>query len=433
MNWEEAYLFLESTKKYGSRPGLDCIRSLMGKLGDVQDRVPLIHIAGTNGKGSVGAMIAATLTEAGYRVGRFATPDVFSYEEEFLLNGEPIARERLAALFEEVAVACALLTAEGKPHPTRFEVETAAAYLWFYEEQVDIAVVEAGMGGALDATNVIAHPLLSVLTSIGMDHMKFLGNSLTEIAQAKAGIIKKRCPVVTVKQPREVRAVILETCAARGAPLVTADAALAGDCICTAEETSFLWYGDIRIWLGLTGRFQIENAVCALTVLAHLNPISHGRYAGITPYIARDALAKVRWPGRFEKIGSEPDFYLDGAHNEDAVRKLKRTLEDCFAGRRIVYIMGVLADKNFEQMSRILFRPGDCVFTLQPDNARALSAGKLADLLRGQGVNAVACSDAYEAVSRALDAAGKADVVLAFGSLYSLKSVRDSYAICQTC
>ena len=182
MNYNEAMAFLDETKKYGSQLGLSSIRNLMQELGNVQDQVPVVHIGGTNGKGSVGAMLSSVLTEAGYRVGHFDTPDVFSYEEEFLMNGIPIEKERLARLFTEVSVACEKLTAKGLPHPTRFEVETAAAFLWFYEEKCDLALVEVGMGGETDATNLIIRPLVSLLTSVSMDHMQFLGNTLQEIA-----------------------------------------------------------------------------------------------------------------------------------------------------------------------------------------------------------------------------------------------------------
>ena len=202
MNYMEAMEFLEETKKYGSILGLQSIQKLMACLGNVQDQVPMIHIGGTNGKGSVGAMLSSVLAEAGYRVGRFNTPDVFSYEEEFLMNGEPIGKERLAELFTEVSEACGRLVKTGQSHPTRFEVETAAAFLWFCEENCDIALIEVGMGGETDATNIIKKPLISVLTSISMDHMKFLGNSLEEIAQVKAGIIKEGCPVVMAEQKK---------------------------------------------------------------------------------------------------------------------------------------------------------------------------------------------------------------------------------------
>ena len=200
MDYSEAMEFLESTKKYGSVPGLDSIRNLMKELGDVQDQLRIIHIAGTNGKGSLGAMLSTVYTLGGWKTGRFSTPDVFSYEEEFMINDGPISRERLGEIFGKVKEACERLTGKGLPHPTRFEVETAAAFLWMWEEQVDIAIIETGMGGSLDATNLIRHPLVSAFTSVGMDHEAYLGNTLEKIAENKAGIIKEGCPAVSAWQ-----------------------------------------------------------------------------------------------------------------------------------------------------------------------------------------------------------------------------------------
>lgn len=425
MNYDEAMAFLDETKKYGSQLGLSSIRNLMQELGNVQDQVPVVHIGGTNGKGSVGAILSQVFTEAGYQVGRFDTPDVFSYEEEFLMNGTPIEKERLAQIFTEVSVACKKLTAKGLPHPTRFEVETAAAFLWFYEEKCDLALVEVGMGGETDATNLITLPLVSLLTSVSMDHMQFLGNTLTEIASVKAGIIKPGCPVVSAGQKPEVMAVIRQRAEEMGAPLYLADISSAREVECTPEGSSFLVHGkdggqETRICLGLPGTWQVENALCALKTLE----ILRGTYPAITQEAVLAGLRTVRWPGRMEKIASGPDFFLDGAHNEDAVRMLRNTLDLIFPDRKIVYIMGVLADKEYDRMIRIMFKEGDCVFAVTPPNPRALSAGLLARQMEKRKIRAAACRETGEAVSRALKDAGTEDVILAFGSLSYLGEIR---------
>ncbi|MCC8029138.1 MAG: bifunctional folylpolyglutamate synthase/dihydrofolate synthase [Lachnospiraceae bacterium] len=476
MNYEEAMCFLKDTEKYGSRPGLDSIRHLMREFGDIQEKIPIVHIAGTNGKGSAGAMLSSVLAASGYRVGRFNTPDVFSYEEEFLMNGVPIERERLARLFTEVSAVCARMTKNGLPHPTRFEVETAAAFLWFYEEQCDIALVEVGMGGETDATNLITKPLVSVLTSISMDHMKFLGDTLPEIAAAKAGIIKRGCPVVSAEQKPEVWKVIREKCRREGARLILADEKSAVNPVCMEGEISFLWdmtvfgvdgenetvsagrtasevenmfpghissyggntpgdqqaaedmfpghissYG--RITPGLRGRFQMENAVCALRVLEVLKE----QYPRISRSAVISGLRGAHWPGRFEQIASSPDIYLDGAHNEGAAAALRATLDLYCSGKRIIYIMGVLADKAYEKMIRIMFRGGDRVYTLTPPNPRALSAEELAIRLKGQKADAVPCANPGAAVSYALAEAKDEDVILAFGSLFCLNEIREAF------
>lgn len=456
MNYEHAMMFLESTKKYGSQLGLSSIKNLMQELKDVQDRIPVVHLAGTNGKGSVGAMLSAVCAEAGYKVGRFNTPDVFSYEEEFLMNKTPISREVLAQLFGKVAKACKRLVQRGLPHPTRFEVETAAAFCWFFEEQCDLAIVEVGMGGETDATNLIRKPLVSVLTSISMDHMNFLGDTLEQIASVKSGIIKRGCPVVSMQQAPEAMAVIRKKCEDMRAVLAQSDTSMARDVISTADELSFLWdvssfsmdaacstvpsiptdaarldddYAaeaeekQTRITLGVRGQYQIENAVCVLKVLEVLQD----SYPRISRKAVLEGLKKVRWPGRFEQIHTAPDIYLDGAHNEDAVRKLKASVNAVFAGKRVLYIMGVLADKEYDRMIRIMFGEGDRVFTLTPPSSRALPAKELADILRKENIDAIPCENAKDAVSYALKEADADDVILVFGSLYYLNEVRQAF------
>lgn len=450
MDYREAMEFLEETKKYGSILGLQSIRNLMACLGNVQDQVPMVHIGGTNGKGSVGAMLSSVFSEAGYRVGRFNTPDVFSYEEEFLMNGEPIGKERLAAVFTKVAEACGRLVKAGQPHPTRFEVETAAAFLWFCEEKCDIALVEVGMGGETDATNIIKRPLVSVLTSISMDHMKFLGNSLEEIARVKAGIIKEGCPVVTAAQSPEVMRVIGSRCREKNTFYVCASGEKSGngaeskrvkDMVMQPDGTAaFAWNPGstwnfqngaahpehtewIPIQTGLRGTFQMENALCVLEALRILQK----DYPLVTDQAVREGLAKTRWPGRLEPIGSAPDFYLDGAHNEGAVKMLRETLDIIYPDRRIIYIMGVLADKDYGKMLRTMFHQGDRVFTVTPQNPRALDGRELAGQLVRQNIDAFYCENVKDAVLYALREARETDVILAFGSLSYLQEIRAAY------
>ena len=458
MNYIEAMEFLEETKKYGSQLGLTSIRNLMAELGNVQDEIPLVHIGGTNGKGSVGAMLSQVLTESGYKVGRFCTPDVFAYEDEFQMNGINIEKDRLAQLFTKVKEACDKLTSQGKPHPTRFEVETAAAFLWFYEEQCDIALLEVGMGGETDATNLIKRPFVSVLTSISMDHIRFLGNSLGEIATVKSGIIKPQVPIVTMEQKPEAFARIEKKAKEMQAELIVAKADQAQQITQKNGRYAFEWnvpdyvheekeavectekimldkqdnefrkmQQEIHINLSLCGAFQVENAVCVLNVLQILQK----KYPKITTETIQHGLAHTTWHGRMEQLGAEPDFYLDGAHNEDAVRKLRKTLDEGFSDRRIVYIMGVLADKDYEQMIQMMFRPGDHVYTVTPKNPRALDGKELEKQLLGQKINARYCENVQDAVLYALRDAQAGDMILAFGSLSYLRNVREAYENCK--
>lgn len=425
MDYQQAMEFLEDTKKYGSQLGLKSIQNLMARLGDVQNQVPAIHIAGTNGKGSVGAMLSAVFCEAGYRVGHFSTPDVFSYEEEFRLNGKPIEKERLAEIFTQVADTCRLLVAAGNPHPTRFEVETAAAFLWFYEEKCDVSIIEVGMGGETDATNIIRDPMVSILTSISMDHMGFLGDQLTDIAKIKSGIIKKGCPVVFMEQQEDVKKVIQDRCREMENPFICSKRSEAYDIAMDQGQLTFSWKnGWKKLSLGLAGDFQIDNAVCVLNALEILK---HS-YSRLGERAVRHGLAEAKWPGRFEKIGDEPEVYLDGAHNEDAVRKLKKTIELYLPKKKILYIMGVLADKDYEKMIQIMFRAGDRVITVTPNNPRALDGKCLAEQLQAHKINAISCENIKDAVSYVLREAKRSDVILAFGSLSYLKEIKEAFA-----
>ena len=451
MNYIEAMDFLEETKKYGSQLGLTSIQNLMAELGNIQDEIPLVHIGGTNGKGSVGAMLSQVLTEAGYRVGRFCTPDVFVYEDEFQMNGINIEKGRLAQLFTRVKAACEKLVAQGMAHPTRFEVETAAAFLWFYEENCDMALLEVGMGGATDATNLIRKPLISVLTSISMDHIRFLGNSLAEIATVKSGIIKSQVPIVTMQQKPEAMEVIKRKAEEMQAELFLADATQVQNVTQIGGRYAFEWKTPmnsnkvciaadtvknnirkdesasdspcITVNLSLCGAFQVENAVCVLNILHILQK----KYPKITETVIQQGLSHTTWHGRMEQIGTEPDFYLDGAHNEDAVRKLRKTLDDGFSERRIVYIMGVLADKDYEKMIAMMFQPGDHVYTVTPKNPRALDGKELEKQLLRQNIHAQYCENIQDAVLYALRDAQKEDMILAFGSLSYLRDVRNAY------
>lgn len=425
MNYIDAMDFLEETKKYGSQLGLTSIQNLMAELGNIQDEIPLVHIGGTNGKGSVGAMLSQVLTEAGYRVGRFCTPDVFVYEDEFQMNGINIEKGRLAQLFTRVKAACEKLVAQGMAHPTRFEVETAAAFLWFYEENCDMALLEVGMGGATDATNLIRKPLVSVLTSISMDHIRFLGNSLAEIATVKSGIIKPQVPVVTMQQKPEAMEVIKKKAEEMQAELIVADITQVQNITQKDGRYAFEWKAPrcIPVTLSLCGAFQVENAVCVINTLRILQK----KYPKITETVIQQGLSHTIWHGRMEQIGTGPDFYLDGAHNEDAVRKLRKTLDESFSNRRIVYIMGVLADKDYEKMITMMYQPGDRVYTVTPQNPRALDGKELEKQLFGQNIDAQYCENIQDAVLYALRDAQKEDMILAFGSLSYLRDVRNAY------
>lgn len=419
MTYEEAAEFADSTKKYGSILGLESIRNLMQELGNVQEQLHIIHVAGTNGKGSVCAFLSAALTEAGYRVGRYNSPAVFERREVFRIGETMISKEEYAAVFERVQTACEVLTKRGCPHPTVFEVETAAAFLWFYEKKCDLVLLETGMGGETDATNLITHPVCSVLTSIGMDHMQYLGNTIEEIAKVKAGIIKKGCPVVALKQGDSVCEVIknkAEECGSRcvlvEVPQYMQEAPIWGT---TLQDVH---YGSVHTALG--GVWQRENLSLSLAVLKLLEESDYS----ITKEAVQNGIAKTIWHGRYEVLQTEPLFIIDGAHNPIAAKRLKETIEKDFTNREIIYIIGVLADKEHEKMLRLLLPGAKAVFTVTPDNPRTLDGESLAKEARKYADTVWYVPDIRKAVEMAKETAKESDVILAVGSLSYLKEVK---------
>lgn len=419
MTYEEAAEFADSTKKYGSILGLESIRNLMQELGNIQEQLHIIHVAGTNGKGSVCAFLSAALTEAGYRVGRYNSPAVFERREVFRIGETMIAKEEYAAVFERVQTACEVLTKRGCPHPTVFEVETAAAFLWFYEKKCDLVLLETGMGGETDATNLITHPVCSVLTSIGMDHMQYLGNTIEEIAKVKAGIIKKGCPVVALKQGDSVCEVIknkAEECGSRcvlvEVPQYMQEAPIWGT---TLQDVH---YGSVHTALG--GIWQRENLSLALAVLKLLEESDYS----ITKEAVQNGIAKTIWHGRYEVLQTEPLFIIDGAHNPIAAKRLKETIEKDFTNREIIYIIGVLADKEHEKMLRLLLPGAKAVFTVTPGSPRALDGEILAKEAQKYADNIWYVPDIGKAVKMAKETAKESDVILAVGSLSYLKEVK---------
>lgn len=419
MTYDEAVEFVDSTKKYGSILGLESIRNLMQELGNIQEQLHIIHVAGTNGKGSVCAFLSAALTEAGYRVGRYNSPAVFERREVFRIGETMISKEEYAAVFERVQKACEALIKRGCSHPTVFEVETAAAFLWFYEKKCDLVLLETGMGGETDATNLITHPVCSVLTSIGMDHMQYLGNTIEEIAKVKAGIIKKGCPVVALKQGDSVCEVIknkAEECGSRcvlvEVPQYMQEAPIWGT---TLQDVH---YGSVHTALG--GVWQRENLSLALAVLKLLEESGYP----ITKEAVQGGIAKTIWHGRYEVLQTEPLFIIDGAHNPIAAKRLKETIEKDFTNREIIYIIGVLADKEHEKMLRLLLPEAKAVFTVTPDSPRALDGEILAKEARKYADNIWYVPDIGKAVKMAKETAKESDVILAVGSLSYLKEVK---------
>ena len=414
MTYEEARAFIDDTGRYGAVLGLESVTELMKRLGNPQDDLRFVHIAGTNGKGSVLAYISTILKEAGYRVGRYISPTIFDYRERIQVNEEYISREGVARLAGRIQEACCRMTEEGFSHPTTFEVETAMAFLWFREMHCDVVALECGMGGLTDATNVVRTTMVSVFSEIGLDHMGFLGNTIEEIAQVKAGIIKPGAAAVSAVQRPEARKVLENVCREKGAEFRELRKEELQDIKYGFENQSFTYKGIKNLKPGLLGSWQIDNAALAVEAVTALGSCGFT----VTEEQIRKGLSETVWPGRFTVVDRHPLFIVDGAHNRDAADRLYETLDLYFSGKRKIFIAGVLADKESDYvMSRLTPLAARVITVMTPDNPRALPAESLAEDVRRYNPNVEAAGDLCDAVRRARAYAGEEDLILAFGSL----------------
>lgn len=414
MTYKEAKQFLEDCNQYAGEFTLEPLKEMLRRLGNPQDELSFVHIAGTNGKGSVLAFVSTILKEAGYRVGRYISPTIFSYRERIQVNETYISREDLARLTEKIRTVGEQMLLEGMQHPTMFEAETALAFLYFTEQKCDLVVLECGMGGRMDATNVIRNTAAAVFASISMDHMGFLGDTLAKIAENKAGIIKPGCTVVTLKQPAEAQRAILEQARLCGCTVVTAEPEQAVNRQRGLFSQSFDYKEQKEIQISLSGEYQFANASLALEVIHALRAKGYE----IPKAAVRKGLKEAVWIGRFSVIAREPYVIADGAHNRDAARKLAETIEHYLQGKRLIYIMGVLADKEYDAViERTARYASEIITVMTPDNVRALPAEDLAKAVAVHNSHVQAAESIQAAVSRAYELAEKEDVILAFGSL----------------
>lgn len=419
MTYEEALSYIHSICWKGSKLGLDRTRELLGKLDDPQKELKFIHIAGTNGKGSTAAMLSSILEEAGYRVGLYTSPFINRFNERMQVNHQPIPDEELAALTEYV-----------RPHadamadsPTEFELITALAMVWFARQKCDIVVLEVGMGGELDSTNIIDVPEAAVIAAMGLDHVKELGPTMADIARAKAGIIKEGGRVVSYGGNPEADEVIAAVCRARNASLCQPDfsAIVPGDFSLEGQTFSYKGWRGLRI--PLVGAYQMNNAAVVLETVEVLRQ----RGWNISDEAVRQGLEDTRWPARFEVLRRDPVFIVDGGHNPHGIRATAESLRRLFPGRKITFVTGVMADKDVEHILGLIVPLADQFFTVRPDNPRAMDAGELARRIEAMGAKATACASVRDGVDRAIQAEGPHGVACALGSLYMSGEVRSCF------
>lgn len=411
--------------RFGMVLGLDRMEELLRRLGNPQDDLKVIHVAGTNGKGSVSKYLEEGLSACGYKMGLYTSPYIETFNERIRYDGADISDEDLEYYGQKVVSAAEAMVADGLDSPTEFEVVTAIAFLYFADRQADITILEVGLGGIGDSTNVVKSPLASVITSISYDHMAQLGSSLADIAVNKAGIIKTGCPVIANVPQRDAAKIIARKAYAMGSRLYD----ISGIRAAVSDETPFSQkvsmelyeksYSDVEI--SMVGRHQAENLKTALATLEILRKSGAVKLDREALY---EGLKRARQPGRFEVISEDPLVIIDGAHNEAGAQALQETMAQHFAGKKILLVAGILADKEIDSIVKFLTKITDHIIVTEPDNPRKLAAEKLAEHVADFGVAAEAVPDVETAVHRAKELADSYDVILFAGSLYLIGDVR---------
>ena len=418
MNVNEAIAYIHSVCWKGSIPGLGRTQELLAKMGNPEKKLKFIHIAGTTGKGSTAAMTASILQQAGYKVGLYTSPYIYRFHERMQVNGVEISDEDLAAVTEYVRPLAQSMTES----PTEFELVCCIAFEYFLRQNCDIVVLEVGMGGAFDATNVIECPEVAVITNIGLDHTDFLGNTLEAIAETKSGIFKEGGDAVIYRGTAGVEKVFETVCAQRNVTLRKADFDSLNLIRHGLEGQTFDCGQRKGLQLPLLGIHQLKNAAVVLSVIDTL--IAKG-YT-ITEENIRNGLRLASWPGRFDIVGRDPLFIIDGGHNPQCIEALVVNIRDYLAGKRVIALTGVLADKDYADMYKPVMDYVQEFVCVTPPNPRKLEATELAKHLMSVGAKATPCDSIETGVRNARELAGKDGVVLCFGSLYTIGSIKEA-------
>lgn len=410
-NYKETLAYIYSLGRFGMRPGLERISALLHAIGDPQNSIKTIHVAGTNGKGSTAAFLAAILSSAGYRVGLFTSPHLIRFTERVRVNGTEIGEKDVVRLIDR-------LTAAASPATTFFELVTAMAWLHFAEQQVDVAIMEAGMGGRFDATNV-ASGIMSLITPISVDHSEYLGSTVAEIAFEKAGVVKPGRPVVTSTSNADALAVIRRQCSELSSPLYCL-----GEHFSSTWEENGLTYHGCRVSLsglkpGIAGRYQSANAACALAAAEFLDASAFT----LSEVALRRGIDTASWPGRMEIVGDAPHFLLDGAHNPAGGLALAEALQD-IQYEKLFLVVGIMGDKDAEGILAPLFPLVEKIFAVSPRLERAHPSDRLAAFCRTRGVSCVDAGTVAAGLAKAKSVAGAHDLILVCGSLFTVGEAR---------
>ena len=418
MNAQEAIEYIHSFFWKGSIPGLSRTEELLRRLGNPEKKLKFVHIAGTNGKGSTAAMTASILQKAGYRVGLYTSPYIYRFNERIQVNGQQIADEDVAKVTEYVKQFAEAM----EEKPTEFELVTAIGFEYFARQNCDIVVLEVGMGGALDSTNVIETPEVAVITNIGLDHTDYLGDTVEKIAETKAGIFKNNGHAVVYRGTAGVEEVFERVCAERNVSLKKADFDSLVLRSHSLEGQVFDCGNHKELFLPLLGDHQLHNASVVLSIADTLIEIGWN----ISEQNIRDGIRDVSWPGRFDIVGRDPLFIIDGGHNPQCIDALVVNIRDYLKDRKIIALTGVLADKDYGEMYRPMMPYIQEFVCITPPNPRKLEATELAQHLRRVGATATPCENIPQGVQLAIEKAGKDGVVLCFGSLYTIGDIKNA-------
>lgn len=402
MTYEEVKTKIENARRFGRLPGVEVTREMLKQLGHPAAHIPYIHVAGTNGKGSVCAFLTSILRMAGYRVGTFTSPHLVDFEERITVDGRMIAKERVRQLGEE------LLAYDFGVEPTMFDYCLAMALQYFDQQSCDVMVIETGLGGRLDSTNAIGVPRVSVITKIGFDHMAILGDTLAQIASEKAGIIKDGSALVLQRQEQEAMLVLQGEAAKHALNSVR----IVDDEVLTLVSS---------FHMRLQGVHQLENAAAAI-LASEIFLKEDGRK--LPEEALRSAVEQTVWPGRMEVVCREPFFMVDGAHNGHGVHALAESLKSMYPGEKFHLVMGVMADKDYADMVEELLPLALDFRTVTPESSRALQAGQLADFIRSKGVPVDSCADVAAMLTDILSDEQRSHKTIAFGSLYFIGEIK---------
>lgn len=425
MNYNEALQFIHESHKFGMRLGLDNIKKLLELLGNPQNNLKIIHVAGTNGKGSTCSFISSILKESGYKVGLYTSPFLETFTERIRVNGENISEEEVGKIVSLIKEKIEIMVSEGYSYPTEFEIVTAMAFYYYNQEKVDFVALEVGLGGRYDATNVIDKPVVSAITSISLDHTGILGDTLAKIAFEKGGIIKENCPTIVYPQQEEASEVIKNICAEKKSKYIECD--FKNIEIRSSNINSQIYNCNINgkelrdLEIKLIGDHQIKNSIVALNVIEYLNDI---KITNISEENIRKGLLGTKWPGRIEKISENPMFIIDGAHNEEGAKSLANSIDKYFENKNKNLVIGMLEDKDIESVLDLLIPKFNKVITTTPDNPRAIDANKLKEKIERYNIEVTCKPNIKEAVDYALEISNKDDVIISAGSLYMIGNVR---------